>query len=307
MAKRTVRRTTPVRTARATEAAPAPLGNFRPPAPRGPRLDFDAIPRSTQYVPPADPAEEAAFTQPEGPPRRRRAAVEEEPDADDEPQEAIDTDVEETEPETIEELGAALDRIATRTVRRRPAPPVAPAASAAPLPLSPFASTTNGGTASAGTASRSVPALVAQVVTVTDVDHLWDWLRADRANGASDSFLGQSHATSMDLHAAVRFLVVDAEQARVGMIRSIYHGPHHLGFAMLAPILADEASALLHVYLRAEVRGQLAQFLQPLIEIAEQVVPGYHLVAYTLDPVMRRLQRQILTPLGFIEHVLFVR
>lgn len=183
-----------------------------------------------------------------------------------------------------------------------------PAQQAQTVPLSPFAqpATTAGpGQAVTRVASRTVPAIFADRVSVGDVDRLWDWLRID--DPKEPQFLGRVHPSSQSLHGLLRWMSIEGEGNRLAMIRAIHHGPHHLGFAMLAPILAEERTALMHIYLRQEVRGQIAEFLVPLIEIAEQVVPGFRLAATSLDDGMRRLHRKILTPLGFTEHVMFVR
>lgn len=164
--------------------------------------------------------------------------------------------------------------------------------------------TTAATVASAIVQSASVPDLQARIVVQEDTDRLWDWIRADKDYG--QAFLGQRFSTSLALHTFMAQLI-RVEAQGLAIIRAIHYGPHHLGFAMLAPILAAERTALLHVYLQAEVRAQLAQFIAPLVDMAQQIAPGVHLAVVSADAAWARLHRQILAPLGFTEHVMFIR
>lgn len=294
------------------------MTSFRAPEPKGPRVRRESIPKSVQYVAPeVDPDEEAAFategTRTERVPGRRTALAGRggltaaqmrmrgvrEPVDDDEEEEGGEGEDEGTEIE--EPLPFVPPAVAPR-VTRGPQP-------SAMIPASPFTSTTvqanaAGQLRTAPIASRSVPALLVRPIVVEDADRLWDWIRHDPDQGAG--FLGKVFATSILLHDFMRILV-NAETSGLAIIRAIHHGPHHLGFAMLAPILADERTALMHIYLRQDVRGQLAQFTGPLVEIAEQIVPGVHLAVASPDKAWQRLHRSILVPLGFTEHAMFVK
>lgn len=141
-------------------------------------------------------------------------------------------------------------------------------------------------------------------LTIHDVDRLWDWLRGDGDQG--ESFLGHRISTSLALHQFVQQLAA-AETQGMASIRSIYGAKEHLGFAMLAPILAAEQTALMHIYLREDIRGSLAQIVGPLVEMAQVVAPGLHLAVWSPDDVWARLHRKVLTPYGFKERTMFIR
>lgn len=158
-------------------------------------------------------------------------------------------------------------------------------------------------------AAEAAPGVAVRSVTIEDVDRLWDWVRADGDNGAA--FLSRPMQTSMDLHGVMETLLT-AESAGTALIRAIYYegaadGDQHLGFAALAPILPVEQVAVMHIYLRPEVRGQLAQLTGPLIQLASSLLPTYTLAVLSADAAWARLHRQVLAPLGFVEQVLFVR
>ncbi len=295
--------------------APSAIKNFRAPEPKGPKLRRETIPKSVAYEPPeVDPDEEAAFVSPTARARAKTrklglgddlspaqlrmrgaaAAVASNDEAFDD--ENLEDDDEGDEARMAAEVDAAL-------TRRQPA--------AAAHPVSPFpmdTQTTQGpvpATVPTGVvASLTFPELVARPVLVEDIDRLWDWIRADKDQGAS--FLGRTFTHSIALHEFARQMG-QAEMAGLAITRAIHYGPHHLGFAMLAPILAQERTALMHIYLRQDVRGQLAKFTAPLVEIAERVAPGVHLAVASADATWQRLHRSILVPLGFTEHALFVK
>lgn len=142
-------------------------------------------------------------------------------------------------------------------------------------------------------------------ILVGDIDRLWDWLRADADHGYA--FLGKTFATSVELHQFARLIVTQFEPNALAMLRAIYYKDQHIGFAMLAPILAAERTALMHLYLRKDVRGSLYQLARPLVELAMVVAPGVHLAVYAADVQWAKLYRSVLGPLGFVEHVMFVR
>lgn len=146
-------------------------------------------------------------------------------------------------------------------------------------------------------------------VTVACIDHLWDWIRTDGDHGKS--FLGMPITTSLALHQYIQYIAKAEEQAH-SAIRSIYwygngSGLNHLGFVMLSPILAQERTALMHIYLEKSMRGGLAKIVGPLVDMAEAYAPGMHLAVYSADDVWARLHKRLLTPLGFREQVMFIR
>lgn len=144
----------------------------------------------------------------------------------------------------------------------------------------------------------------ARPLSVQDVDRLWDWIRQD--GDAGKSFLGHAITTSLALHTFMQQLVATEPQG-LAIIRAIHYQDQHLGFAMLAPILAAERTALMHIYLRKDVRGQLANLAPILVNLATQVAPNVHLAVASADDIWARLHRAVLKPLGFVEHVMFVR
>lgn len=153
------------------------------------------------------------------------------------------------------------------------------------------------------------PGVTVRPVTIEDGDRLWDWIRADGDHGAA--FLSRPMQTSMDLHGVMHALIT-AESAGTALMRAVYYegateGDQHLGFAALAPILPVEQVAVMHIYLRPEVRGQLAALTGPLVQVASSILPTYKLAVVSHDAAWARLHRQVLLPLGFTEHVMFVR
>lgn len=141
-------------------------------------------------------------------------------------------------------------------------------------------------------------------LTLVDIDRLWDWIRADDDRGKS--FLSRDVRTSIELHQYM-MAIVNSEKDHLAMIRAVHGGDQHLGFAMLAPILAEERTAIMHVYLQKEFRGSLAQIVGPLVDMAQAVVPGVHLAVWSPDDTWARLHRKLLTPHGFTERVMFIR
>lgn len=146
--------------------------------------------------------------------------------------------------------------------------------------------------------------LSAMPITVGDVDRLWDWLRTDGDQGLA--FLGKPAKSSPDLHEQLRFLAQECEREGVAKIRALYINGTHFGFAMLAPILAEEHTALLHIYLMKAARGTLATLMPSLVSLARQAVPHAHLAVASADATWARLHRSLLSPLGFVEHTMFV-
>jgi hypothetical protein len=150
--------------------------------------------------------------------------------------------------------------------------------------------------------------LTAAHVSHEDIDRLWDWIRRDPSS--SQAFFGRVPATSRQLHAIFEALA-DAESTGVGLARAlVIEGgamPTHIGFAMIAPIMADEQLALLHVYLEPSMRGRLAQLVGPLVELAGKELPNFRFGVYPANETQRRLYGGLLPSLGFTAHTLFVR
>ena len=78
-----------------------------------------------------------------------------------------------------------------------------------------------------------------------------------------------------------------------------------IGFAMLGPIL--DGVGLLHLYLAQAARGRLAELTPLLVQAAQDLKPALKLAVSSPTPAWARLHRQVLAPLGFREHTLFVR
>jgi hypothetical protein len=76
---------------------------------------------------------------------------------------------------------------------------------------------------------------------------------------------------------------------------------------MIAPIMADDQLALLHVYLEPSMRGRLQQLIGPLVELAGKELPNYRFGVYPANEAQRRLYGALLPSLGFTAHTLFVR
>lgn len=276
-------------------------GRFVAPPPRGVRL-AEPVPRSTQYVPPEpDPDEEAAFTRTPRPRRRAtedgltpaqlrmRGRVTHETDPEDEEDGELDFDMPDPEPEIVKVQAVPPPAATTHPISPFPMTAAPPRAAAVP---------------DGAVFADSVEGLRGAHITAEDIDRLWDWLRSDKDYGFA--FVGRTFNTSLALHVFMTQMS-QAETQGVALIRALHYHEHHLGFAMLAPILAQERTALMHVYLQPAVRGQLAQFIRPLVEIAQKTAPGVHLAVPSMgDDAYTRLHRQLLKPLGFQEHVMFI-
>lgn len=148
-------------------------------------------------------------------------------------------------------------------------------------------------------------------VTIKCVDRLWDWIRSDGDHGKS--FLGAPITTSLALHQYIQYVAKAEEQAQ-SCIRSIFwYGngaepdANHLGFVMLSPILAEERTALMHVYLKKDARNTLGKMIGPLVDMAEAFAPGMHLAVYSRDEAWARLHKRLLEPLGFTSRIMFIR
>lgn len=149
--------------------------------------------------------------------------------------------------------------------------------------------------------------LVATPATIGDIDRLWDWIRGDGDGGAS--FFSYVVTSSVMLHRTFAALERSEQDAAPihARIRALTCGDHHVGFAMLLPVLREERAALMHIYLRPEVRGMLATLLPLLVDLAAAAVPGYTLAVIGHDAALTRLHRTLLAPIGFVEHTMFLR
>lgn len=158
-------------------------------------------------------------------------------------------------------------------------------------------------------ATRPAPGLNVRSVGIDDADRLWDWVRLDGDRG--QSFFGQPLANSLDLHALLAQHTL-RERDGTALVRAVYYeggtrGDVHVGFLALSPIMPTEHVAAVRVYLQPEVRGKLGGLMAALVALALQIVPEYKLVLLTDDQAQMRLYRQVLAPLGFAEHAVFVR
>lgn len=152
------------------------------------------------------------------------------------------------------------------------------------------------------------PHLIVVPMSLEDTDRLWDWLRQDTKGDLA--FFGREIRNSQDLHAMMQ-LLVNGESVNKAIGRSIYfidanRVAHHIGLAALMPILSTERVALMHIYLSPETRGGLAQLVPALVGEARNLLPDFRLAVMSTDDTWRRLHRQVLGPLGFTEHTMFI-
>lgn len=275
----------------ATKASRANLAKFAPPPVKGKHPG--RIPTSTPYVAPVDDDEQAAFAAVPGRdtvtirgkriPRgdltaaqqRMRGVREPDPEPDDDG---------EFGPQDDHEFEDEPTFVAPKLPPVLAAPPVA-------TPADPQGSVRIG-------------RFLAGPVSVEDVDRLWDWVRLDGDRGAS--FLGRTFARSTDLHQFM-IAIVSGEHQGLSLVRSLYWATVHIGFGMLAPILAEERTALMHVYLQPEARNNLAEFMPLLVQMAEQLAPNVHLAVASDGPQWERLHARVLEPLGFVKRAMFIR
>lgn len=139
-------------------------------------------------------------------------------------------------------------------------------------------------------------------VSIEAIDQLWDWLRQDADRGAG--FFLQPPANSVQLHSMMATLT---SEGQAGVVRAIHYydkiATHHLGFVMLAPVLMTEGIAVLHVYLRKDVRPRLLDVSLDLMDDIAALVPGLQLAVYGSDVAWE----PVLAKLGFTKHTMFVR
>lgn len=295
-------------------------GPFNVPPPKG--KNPGPIPISTAYVPPETPDEEAAafadlpYRESTGAGRNRavsraalsgaqarmRGRVEET-----EPDDQHDTDTEETaEPvdhtagidrttdapydEMIRDLRIELDRTRAEVDRLHTM-----------VAQGPIAVQTEAKTASTRIDNGG---LFTQMVYAQDIDRLWDWIRRDKDLGMS--FLSRSLTSSIELHALVGQFAAE-ETYGTALLRTLYADREHVGFVMLSPILSDERTAILHLYIRADLRTHLVALTGFIIEAASRLAPGIKLAISALDPSWGATSLPVLKSLGFVAHTLYVR
>lgn len=152
--------------------------------------------------------------------------------------------------------------------------------------------------------SSTFAELTVAPTTLRDIDRLWDWIRTDADGG--QQFLGQHFSHSQQLHTLVQRLI-ELEQPGLAVFRSLLWETRHFGFLMLSPILADEQTALCHVYLEAQARGGFDGLIDSLVSIAEQLVPNTHLAFYSPDAPSEQRYTKVLGQLGFKKHAMFIR
>lgn len=154
----------------------------------------------------------------------------------------------------------------------------------------------------------AVPAanpIAIRALTISDGDRLWDWVRVDEDGGRT--LFGRVIASSVDVHAQLDSLRT-AETSPLGMhaaIRALDFDGHHIGFVELNPMLEQERTALVTVYLAPQWRGQLAEHLSSILRAIATLTP-YHLALPAPTSAWADLYRRVLEPLGFREHRLFV-
>lgn len=152
---------------------------------------------------------------------------------------------------------------------------------------------------------REAPVFAANQPTVGDVDRLWDWIRADN----NTRFIGHKLASSVELH-NLMIACAQGEHAAngpVSLVRSLYlqTAPEHphIGFGILVPVLLPEKVAGLHLYLRADHRGQIAEIAPSLLDVAAKVMPGVRLAVMDANPKWGGF----MLSLGFVPHTIFLQ
>lgn len=146
-------------------------------------------------------------------------------------------------------------------------------------------------------------------MVIEDTDRMWDWIRGDSDKGKA--FFSRPLSNSQELHDLVKGLLL-AESKQVGIVRAIYfndrnNDEHHIGTAMVIPILSIERVALVHLYLSKAVRGDLPKLLPWLLDQTAVVLPGYMIGVWAHEDSHRNGLRRLLSGLGFAEQTLFVR
>lgn len=222
--------------------------------------------------------------------------------ADDAPQDEGDSEDDgETEPEgtdgdDIRISRAELEQLLANISAGKQAPAIAPKQETARAPQN---------------LERTLaPGLELSTLGDKDTDRLWDWIRQDGDLGVS--FLGAPFPHYMALHAVIEGLRSAEVQSGSAMLRALVYvdeaqHAEHIGFLLFAPIFSAEKLALVHIYLSPRWRGQLAAITPAILPWAEHLLPGYKLAIYSATEALARLHRQILTPLGFTAHLMFVR
>lgn len=158
-------------------------------------------------------------------------------------------------------------------------------------------------------AAQQAPILQYAPTADADIDRLWDWIRRDTDKGAL--FFGQAPTTSANLH-RVMVALVQMEAVGAAVMRAVYYvDPSttvHIGFLMVAPILTDDKLAVAHIYLCPEWRSRLPPLMHNFVEMAQKwLSPGTKLALLPGDAASDHLYKQVLTPLGFVAHTLYVR
>lgn len=148
------------------------------------------------------------------------------------------------------------------------------------------------------------PTLHLRSIAPTDVDRLWDWIRADGDGGTT--FFGRTFDHGMELYHFCSGLGT-AEAKGIAYARTIAYGGTHLGFLVLSPIISTDRVAILHTYLGPHARANAEALIPMLVQLAESIVPGFKLAVPCPSDEWRKFYTRVLTPLGFAPHTLFVR
>ena len=146
--------------------------------------------------------------------------------------------------------------------------------------------------------------VVSRLVTTVDVDHLWDWLRADASKPDDHAwmFLGRSFPTSPALHEHIRALANNPNAA----IRSLDVKQGHIGFYVLNPIDKVNNTAMLHVYLAPAIRMNILTLAPYILTGARQIIgPRMNLATYS--PREHERFERFFSQFGFKMYVTFVQ
>lgn len=119
-------------------------------------------------------------------------------------------------------------------------------------------------------------ALQLAAVTAAEIDHLWDWVRADR-DGVFN-FMGFIPPHSIELFKWVENFQQIEREGR-SLFQSVYMAGRLVGFVMLFPIQQTPKGLVgdCHIYLSKDVRGDLPTMLPLLMAEADRMFPNVSL------------------------------
>lgn len=142
------------------------------------------------------------------------------------------------------------------------------------------------------------PELDLRLVTIADIDRLWDWARMDKGS------LPLTARSSLELH--LGFQSFQRHEARgEAWVRALTYSDTHIGFAMLFPILPKLGVMVGHLYIAPPVRRRgLARILAPvLVELVCRQYPSLQLAIVTPADAAAEA---ILPALGFHKQVVYL-